>query len=57
MYSIFKKLRIDYNWYRPIGPFGKVFANGPGDQGLIRGRVKPKSKKMVLDTFLLNTQH
>ena len=35
----------------------RVFANGPGDRGSIPGRVIPKSKKMVLDTALLNTQH
>ena len=34
-----------------------VFANGPGDQGSIPGRVIPKTKKMVLDAALLNTQH
>ena len=35
----------------------KVFANGPGDQGSIPGRVIPKNKEMVLDATLLNTQH
>ena len=34
-----------------------VFANGPGDQGSIPGRVIPKTQKMVLDAALLNTQH
>ena len=34
-----------------------VFANGPGDRGSIPGRVIPKSKKMVLDTTLLDMQH
>ena len=34
-----------------------MFANGPEDQGLILGRVIPKTQKMVLDTALLNTQH
>ena len=34
----------------------RVFANGPGDLGLIPGRVIPKTLKMVLDTTLLNTQ-
>ena len=33
-----------------------VFANGPGDQGSIPGRVIPKTQKMVLDATLLNTQ-
>ena len=31
--------------------------NGPGDWGSIPGRVIPKTKKMVLDAALLNTQH
>ena len=34
-----------------------MFANDPGDQGLIPGRVLPKTQKMVLENFLLNTQH
>ena len=46
--SSFKKF-----WYFS----GRVFANGPGDQGLIPGQVIPKIQKMVLDTTLLNTQH
>ena len=40
-----------------IGLLRKVFANGPGDQGSIPGRVIPKTQKMVLDAALLNTQH
>ena len=39
-----------------IGFVGKVFANGPGDWGLIPGRVIPKTLKVVLDTSLLNTR-
>ena len=35
----------------------RVFANGPGDQSSIPGRVIPKTQKMVLDATLLNTQH
>ncbi len=35
----------------------RVFANGLGDWGSIPGRVIPKTKKMVLDAALLNTQH
>ena len=35
---------------------GRVFANGPGDQGSIPGPVIPKNLKMVFDTSLLNTQ-
>ena len=36
--------------------FIRVFTNGPGDRGLIPGRVIPETFKMVLDTSLLNTQ-
>ena len=39
-----------------IGLVGTAFANGPGDQGSIPGRVIPKTLKMVHDTSLLNTQ-
>ena len=39
-----------------IGLMGRVFANGVGDLGSIPGRVIPKTRKMVLDTALLNTQ-
>ena len=35
---------------------GRVFATGPGDLGSILGRIILKTLKMVLDTFLLNTQ-
>ena len=35
---------------------GRVFANGPGDQGSIPSRVIPKTQKMVFDSSLLNTQ-
>ena len=34
-----------------------VFANVPGDQGSIPGRVISKTQKMVLDAALLSTQH
>ena len=34
-----------------------VFANVPGDQGSILGRVMPKTQKMVFDAALLNIQH
>ena len=39
-----------------IGLVGTVFNNGPGDLSLIPGRVIPKTLKLVLDIFLLNTQ-
>ena len=34
----------------------RVFANDPGDRGSFSGRVIPKTKKMVLNASLLNTQ-
>ena len=34
-----------------------VFTNSPGDQTSIPGQVVQMTKKMVLDTFLLNIQH
>ena len=39
------------------GVHDSVFANGLGDLGSVPGRVIPKTKKMVLDASLLNTQH
>ena len=36
---------------------GRVFTNGPRDQGSISGQVIPKTLKMVLATSLHNTQH
>ena len=42
--------------YQLIGLEGRVFANGPGDLGLIPGHVIPKTLKIVLNTSLLNTQ-
>ena len=42
--------------YILIGQGDNVFANGPGDMGLIPGRVIPKTLKMVRDSSLLNTQ-
>ena len=35
----------------------RVFANGPWDWGSIPAQVIPKTKKMVLDSALFNTQH
>ena len=35
----------------------RVFANGLGDRGSIPDQVIPKTKRMVLDAGLLNTQH
>ena len=42
---------------RVIGLLSRVFANGPGDRGLIPGRVILKTQKIVLDAALLNSQH
>ena len=39
-----------------IGLMGRGFANGLGDLGSIPGRIIPKTRKMILDTALLNTQ-
>ena len=36
---------------------GGVLASDLGDQGLIPGKVVPKTQKMVSDTALLSTQH
>ena len=36
---------------------GRVLTDGQGDQNLIPGRVLPKIQKMVIDAFLLNSQH
>ena len=35
----------------------RVFANDPEERGLIPAQVIPKTQKMVLDVFLLNTYH
>ena len=35
----------------------RMFANDLRDQGSVPGRFIPKSQKMVLDAFLLDTQH
>ena len=37
---------------QPIGILLRVFANGPGDRGLIPGQVIPKTLKMLLDKYL-----
>ena len=43
--------------YWPIGIMVRVFANYPEDRGSVLRRVIPKTQKMVLDAFLLNTQN
>ena len=35
----------------------RVFVNGLEELGSVPGRVIPKTKNMVLDASLLNTQH
>ena len=35
----------------------RVFASGLGDRCSIPGRVIPKTKKMILDATLFDTQH
>ena len=35
----------------------RVFTSCPGNRSLIRGRVIPKTQKIVLDAALLNIQH
>ena len=40
-----------------IGIMVRLFANGLGDLGSIPAWVLPKTQKMVLDAFMLNTQH
>ena len=52
-----KILSLKCNNLLVIGLAVRVCANGPGDLGSIKGRVIPKTQKMVLDASLLNTQH
>ena len=35
----------------------RVFGNGTGDWGSIRGQIIPKTQKMVLYAAYINTQH
>ena len=52
-----RNVSLSFNLHhRLIGLVGGVFTNGPGDLGLIPGRIIPKTLKMVLDASLLNTQ-
>ena len=53
-HSCISQVMIVYK-YLLISLVGRVFANGPGDQGSIPGRVIPKTFKMGLDTSLFNT--
>ena len=58
--SIWAKIKQKTNpkdFYSDFWLSSRVFANGPGDRGSISGRVISKTQNVVLDTFLLNTQH
>ena len=55
--NIYMKIHIYIYIYWLIGQVDWVFADGPGDPGSILGRVIPKTLKMVLDIYSLNTQH
>ena len=48
---------MHFNLSKHLNMMVRVFANGPGDQGSIPGRVILMAQKMVLDATLLNTQH
>ena len=50
-------MKNDTSIYCPIGIVGTVFDKRLGDRGSIPVLVIPKTQKMVLDTFLLNTQY
>ena len=54
---ILHKMFLNVQMSLSCGLMSRVFANGPGDQGSIPGRVIPKTQKMVLDATLLSTQH
>ena len=43
--------------FQAIDQISSAFVNGPGEWGLIPGRVIPKTQKIVLDASLLYTQH
>ena len=49
------RIKLFHN--QAIGLMSKVFADRLGDQFSIPGRVILKTRKMVLDAVLLNTQH
>ena len=51
------KERENGKWKIKIGQVGRMFVQDPGDWGSIPGWVIPKTLKMVLDTYLLNTHH
>ena len=51
-----KSKKLKSNTSPDIGVRVRVYTYTPGDLGSIPGRVIPKTQKMVLDSFLLNTQ-
>ena len=55
--SIYLSMSVSVSPTIYTGVMFRVFANGPGDRSSIPGRVMPKTKKMVLDATLLNTQY
>ena len=55
--SLYIYIYIYIIYYWPIDILIRVLINGLGDQSSIPGQVMPKTQKMVLDAFLLNTQH
>ena len=56
LYDLEAPLKTSYEKLSLFSLVGRVFTNGPGDPSSIPGCVIPKTLKMVLDTFLLNTQ-
>ena len=58
-YCVFIINKVDYiyNFDRAIGLMSRMFTNGAGDRGSNLGRVKPKTKKMVLDANLLSHKY
>ena len=52
-----RTLQLSFKCTNAIGLMRRVFANSPGDQGSIPGRVIPKTQIMVLDAAWFNTQH
>ena len=53
--SLSLSLSIYIYIYEAIALMSRVFANSPGDQGSIPGRIISKSQKMVLDAAFLTT--
>ena len=56
LYLVFYLYFLFTHFNRLIGLVGRVFTSWQGDRGSIPGRVIPKTLKIVLDTYLPNTQ-